>query len=344
MLESTRLTVAIPTCNGARHLREALVSIKGQSSSDFDLIVSDDRSDDDSLAIILDEFGDRARVSTNSERLGLARNWNRCVELSRTPWVAIFHQDDVMHPGHLASHRGIIEAHQDRKIGMIAGPVVMIDQASRPISSSIVDPGGLKILFRVTDEIRSTGFVFPPGHWLKFLATENPLRCSGVTISKEAHQAVGGFDPSYRYVVDWDFWIKIAREWGLTWSLGPPSVSMRWHQASETHRFHDGTADLEETTRLLDALDRIDGSSHPEIQRLRPAANARLARAYLNRAYIALKNRNAELARRSLDRSFQFDSKILAKIALDPRLAVQMATLRLRPDLAIRWFGRRSGE
>src|SRR5947209_1866629 len=83
-----RLTVALPTCNGARHLREALAGITAQEV-EFDLIISDDRSDDETLAIVRDEVGDRARISVNSERLGLAGNWNRCVEIGRTGWIAI---------------------------------------------------------------------------------------------------------------------------------------------------------------------------------------------------------------------------------------------------------------
>ena len=82
MDQVSRLTVALPTCNGARHLRDALASIKSQSDVAYDLIVSDDRSDDDTLACVQEEVGDRARISVNSERLGLAGNWNRCVELS----------------------------------------------------------------------------------------------------------------------------------------------------------------------------------------------------------------------------------------------------------------------
>ena len=46
--------------------------------------------------------GERARIVINDERLGLAGNWNQCMALSQTPWVNIFHQDDVMLPGHLS--------------------------------------------------------------------------------------------------------------------------------------------------------------------------------------------------------------------------------------------------
>ncbi len=100
---SPRLTVAIPTCNGAAHLAEALGSILVQDGVAYELIVSDDRSDDDTLAVVRDVAGDRARIVQNSERLGLAGNWNRCIALAHSPLVAVFHQDDVMLPGHLAA-------------------------------------------------------------------------------------------------------------------------------------------------------------------------------------------------------------------------------------------------
>ena len=110
------LTVAVPTCNGARHLAEALRSILAQEGVAFELLVSDDRSDDDTLEVVRAAAGDRVRIEVNSERLGLAGNWNRCVALARTPLVAIFHQDDVMLPGHLAGARGGF------RVGRVGGP------------------------------------------------------------------------------------------------------------------------------------------------------------------------------------------------------------------------------
>ena len=331
------MTVAVPTCNGARHLREALASIRAQEGVSFDLIVSDDRSDDDTLGIIAGQFGDRARVSVNPERLGLAGNWNRCVELSRSEWVAIFHQDDVMHPGHLSGHQRAIhsEASSEARIGLIAGPVEMIDESGRPVSPRVVDPGGLPLRMRSSRGERPTEIVSPPGKWLTLMSESNPLRCSAVTIRKSAHEAVGGFDPSYRYAVDWDFWLRLAREWALAWRSGPATVSMRWHPASETHRFQTGTADLDEQIRLLDRLHQGCGPGRLD----RRGADSRLARAFLNRAHVALKGGNIALARDCLARSIGLSRDVLWTIASDPRLAVQMATLTLAPERARRWFG-----
>ena len=285
----------------------------------FELIVSDDRSDDDTLAIVREEFGDRARVSVNPERLGLAGNWNRCVALSRTPLIAIFHQDDVMRPGHLAAHLAAFEA--DPSTGLVASAAGVVDAEGRDVPTSVVGPGGCGPADRV----------YPPGEFVAELAVENPLRCSAVTINAEAHAEVGGFDPSYRYVVDWDFWLRVARRRPVAW-LARPTVDVRWHPASETHTFKTGTADLEETARLLDRIDAIDRPTWPDRRGLRRLADRRLARAYLNRAYVASKAGNPALARRCLARSARLSpSLLLGQVISDPKLAARLAAVMVAP-------------
>jgi len=344
-LTGASITVAMPTCNGARHLREALAGIHAQDAA-FDLVVSDDRSDDETLAIVRQDLGDRARISINSERLGLAGNWNRCVELGRTDWVAIFHQDDVMRPGHLAAHdRAIAHAAASGfRIGLVAGPVDMIDGDGRPVSARIVDPGWVPSRIGTTRVRRGrpdpTEIIVGPG-WVSLLADRNPLRCSAVTTRKAAHAEVGGFDPSYRYAVDWDFWVRVARGWGLAGLAGPPTVAMRWHPESETHRFRTSTTDLDEQVRLLDAIHAEDGPKFRNQPGLRRLADRRLARAFLNRAHVALKGGDVPMARACLARSYRLSPGILGTIALDPRLAVQMAALAVAPERAGRWFARR---
>ena len=183
MDQEPRITVALPTCNGARHLREALAGLRDQGDAAFDLIVSDDRSDDDTLAIVNEALGDRVRVSVNSERLGLAGNWNRCVELSRTPWVTIFHQDDVMRSGHLAAHLAAIEAYPE--LGLVASAAFVIDDEGREVPESVVGRGGCG------DRDRS----YAVGEFVEELTVENPIRCSGVSINAQAHAEVGGVRP-----------------------------------------------------------------------------------------------------------------------------------------------------
>jgi glycosyltransferase involved in cell wall biosynthesis len=331
MPPTSRLTVAIPTFNGARHIAEALRGLLSQGGIDFDLLVCDDRSDDDTAAIVRREAGDRARIELNPDRLGLAGNWNRCAELARTPLLAIVHQDDLLLPGHLATNAAVFDSHPG--LGMACGASEVIDEHGRKIPPSVIERPGLG----------PTDRFFPAGSFVAELSWSNPVRCSAVTLRREALREVGGFDPSYRYAVDWECWLRIARRWPVAW-LSRPTVAVRWHPGSETHRFHRGSADLDEVARLLQLVHELDAPLLADPLASRRAADRFLSRAYLNRSLDALHAGDATLARQCLRRSLTLRPALLAVIASDPRLAVQMAALALAPRWSARRFGARHAQ
>jgi hypothetical protein len=232
-----------------------------------------------------------------------------------------------MKPGHLATHAAAFAAGQS--LGMVASASEVIDDRGQPVPASVVERGGLG----------PADHIFQPGRLAEAMTGGNPLRCSGVTLQAAVFADVGGFDPSYSYVVDWDFWLRVSRRWKVAW-LADPTVQIRWHSGSETHRFKIGTADLDETGRLLEQLFAVDLNNHPDVARLRAAANARLGRALLNRAHDALRAGRIELARDALRSGFEKSPALMKSILRDPRLSVQMATLAASPRLAGWLFGR----
>jgi hypothetical protein len=319
------LTVAVPTYNGARHLAQALQSILAQQGVAFQLLVADDRSDDETLEVVRVTAGDRARIEVSSERIGLAGNWNRSVALASTPLVAIFHQDDVMLAGHLQAHEEALRS--DESVGLAASAAVVIDEHGGPISPSVVNPGGLGDLDRVLNA----------GALAAEMASGNPFRCSGVTVRAATHRDLGGFDGSLRYVVDWDFWLRVSRKWRVAW-LARPTVQVRWHSGSETHRLKTGIDDLDETEWLLKQLLEIDWKARPDISALARAANAQLGRGFLNRALDALHSGEPALARGALRQGLSRSPAVLWALVGDPRLLIQMAALLAAPRLAARLF------
>jgi hypothetical protein len=321
------ITVAVPSYNGAAHLAEAIGSILAQQGPAFELIVSDDHSDDGSPALVRAAAGDRVRVEVALDRLGLAGNWNRCVTLSRSPLVAVFHQDDVMRAGHLAAH---VDAFgRDESIGLVASASDVIDELGQPILETVVGRGGLGPVDRLIEA----------GGLAAEMTAGNPLRCSAVTIRRAAFDEAGGFDDSLRYVLDWDFWLRVSRRWRVAW-LARPTVQVRWHRASETHRFKLGLADLEESARMLEMLFSIDLKGTADVPGRRRAAVRRLARAFVSRAQEALRAGRPDVARRALARGLGLAPSQAAAILRDPKLGLQMATLALSPGLAGRLFGR----
>jgi hypothetical protein len=182
---------------------------------------------------------------------------------------------------------------------------------------------------------------FPPGDFAAFLKHQNPLRCSAVVTNRAIHSELGGFDLSYRYVVDWEFWYRVASIYAVSWKLHEPTVLVRWHAASETHRFKTGTDDLDEIARLLDSIFQRANHGATRPPHARRLANRRLSRAYLNRSHEAIRGGQAELARTCLARAWALSSaNVIGCLATDPRLCTQMTTLAWSPRLAKRWFSR----
>ncbi|MGH9828048.1 MAG: glycosyltransferase family 2 protein, partial [Blastocatellia bacterium] len=91
-----RVTVAIPTRNRFEMLRRAIGSVLCQSMEDFELIVIDNASIDETQRIE-EIFSDR-RLSyhRNSSDIGIIENWNKAIRLANCTYVNIFHDDDYM--------------------------------------------------------------------------------------------------------------------------------------------------------------------------------------------------------------------------------------------------------
>jgi len=96
----TLVSICIPTYNGAAFLDDCLNSAKAQTHSDLEILVLDDCSSDDTLAVAERHARQdpRIKVSLNSCNLGLVGNWNRSIEMARGEWVKFLFQDDLLHP------------------------------------------------------------------------------------------------------------------------------------------------------------------------------------------------------------------------------------------------------
>ena len=98
------VSVCVPMFNGERYLRECIESILVQTYTDFELLLVDDGSTDDTrrIAESYARTDTRIRLNGNTENLGLVENWNHCIALARADWIKFVFQDDTIHPECLA--------------------------------------------------------------------------------------------------------------------------------------------------------------------------------------------------------------------------------------------------
>ena len=104
-VSSPRLSIGLPVYNASNYIREAVGSILNQSFRDFELIISDNASTDET-AEICQEYAkndSRVRYYRNEINIGAARNYNRVFDLSSTEYFQWAAHDDVYSPNFLKS-------------------------------------------------------------------------------------------------------------------------------------------------------------------------------------------------------------------------------------------------
>src|SRR3954447_4695886 len=126
------LCLAIPFYSGLHYLGLALRSLIDQTDSSWTAIVVDDASPEEGAAALVAGLGDpRIRCVRNASNLGVAANFNRCVELAavEAPLVVVFHADDELDPRYVAAVR---DAHRTfPEAACVAPRVTVIDGDGR---------------------------------------------------------------------------------------------------------------------------------------------------------------------------------------------------------------------
>ena len=107
------VSVVMPVYNGARTLRDAIASVLAQTFQDFEFIVVDDASTDDSAAIV-QSYGDRIRFVQRAENSGICEvARSQGLALARGRYSALIDQDDLWEPRKLERQVAFMEAHPE---------------------------------------------------------------------------------------------------------------------------------------------------------------------------------------------------------------------------------------
>lgn len=98
-------SICIPTYNRAHLLPAALESALQQTDPDFEIVVVDNASTDDTQTILQRYTDPRIRVIRNAQTVSMFANHNICIEHARAPWVVFLHSDDRLIPSALSLFR-----------------------------------------------------------------------------------------------------------------------------------------------------------------------------------------------------------------------------------------------
>lgn len=138
----TTISVAMATYNGGGFIEEQLVSILSQEPSPTELVVADDGSTDDTLALVREIAVDHPATSLvvlgqTGAPLGVAGNFSRAIAATHGDLIALSDQDDRWHPGRLAALRVRFETEPD--LLLIHHDAALVDGNGLPLGSSLLD-------------------------------------------------------------------------------------------------------------------------------------------------------------------------------------------------------------
>ena len=217
-----QISVLIPTYNYGRFLAEAIDSVLAQDFQDFELLIVDDGSTDNTAEVVRLFCARDARVhfAVNSANLGMVNNWNHCLHQARGEYIKfLFGDDKLFHPQALSRMLALLQAHPSAVLAASARAI--LDETSR-----VVDV--YRDLAEGCHDGRQiiTAYLMQNG---KNLVGEP----SAVMFRKT--DAGRGFDPQYGQITDVEMWMNMLEKGDLAYTR-QPLCAFRCHPNQQTER------------------------------------------------------------------------------------------------------------
>jgi glycosyltransferase involved in cell wall biosynthesis len=186
-----KVSVIITTHNRARLLGQAVASVLAQSFQDFEFIIVDDASSDDTQAAIA-KFSDvRIRYFRHVQNRGEAACRNTGVAHASGDYIAFLDDDDTWLPEKLAIQVNVLDRCPARVGGVYTGYHRIDIETGAIIATVPAEKRG-----NIYAELRGQNWVGSP---------------SAVLLRRECFDKVGRFDEEIKFGVDYDMWIRISR-------------------------------------------------------------------------------------------------------------------------------------
>ena len=131
MAKIPRVSIGLLTYNRADMLAKTIKGLLNQTYSDFELIICDDASKDNTPGVmaLIEDF--RVRYVRHPKNIGSYLNWNSAIQASRGEYIAVYHDHDIYAPGLIESCVKALD--KDRRLGFVHFSKYILDVSGRAI-------------------------------------------------------------------------------------------------------------------------------------------------------------------------------------------------------------------
>lgn len=185
-----KVSIVLPTYNRAHVIGRAIKSVLDQTFQDFELIVVDDGSTDNTHSVVESAHDPRVRYVAHEKNRGLSAGRNTGARAARATYIANQDSDDVWDRDKLKREVAALDA-----AGAHVG--VVYSRIEKDFSDG-------KKEYIPSDERGTSGDIH------ERLLKGNFITMQAALMKKECFEKVGGFDESLQALQDWDFWIRVS--------------------------------------------------------------------------------------------------------------------------------------
>lgn len=195
------ITVAVPSYNKEKFIRRCIDSVLVEKDQIDTILLVDNNSSDQTFAIAKTYEPVIACIKNNTN-LGMAGNWNKCIDLCETEWLLILHADDEMVPGAVQKYKDFIKKYPS--VGIVHANSYSVIEGVESTKSYTENP---------QKEFWHAGTEGVKCHYGV---------CSTVMVKKEVYNKLGNFIESISS--DAEMWSRIANKYDVGFMNTPTAV------------------------------------------------------------------------------------------------------------------------
>jgi|GEM_PF-668251 glycosyltransferase involved in cell wall biosynthesis/predicted O-linked N-acetylglucosamine transferase (SPINDLY family) len=214
-----KVSIVLPTYNQERYISDAIESVLRQTYQDFEIIIVNDASSDQTVNCIQVYSDSRIRLFSLQQNQGESAATNFGIQQAQGEWIAILHSDDIFAPNKLEKQIDFIT--QNPRVGAVLSQVQVIDETGQIL---LADQHPLQRVFTQPNRTRF--------QWLNyFFIKDNGLCQTSSMIRRQCYEQIGCYDLRLRQIPDFDFWVRLCLQYEI-YILPEPLIYYRVHDSN----------------------------------------------------------------------------------------------------------------
>ena len=205
------VTVLMPVYNGEKYIGEAIESILSQTHQNYELLIIDDYSNDNSVQIIQSFSSEKIKLIQNDRNLGQSATLNKGLKLSTGVYIARLDQDDLASHRRLEKQVDYLSKYECSVLGTWAHKI----NSNSEVIGCIQHPTTQKSICNA-------------------LGTEPSVSHSSVMMKKEDILSIGGYSEKFKIAMDWHLWVRVIKNGYKINNISDCLTSVRFHDLQTT--------------------------------------------------------------------------------------------------------------